>query len=255
MKFVIILPLPLDAWDVFYPFVQRFIDTFRTHPPGYDDYRLAVVVEGGTITKDIAAIFYGLKPAFFHCPHDGADIGGAQYVANHLGQLIDLKNVKSKEDWEWIDSWILGMTSRCYFHRAGWLSRLADAINKHGDGLYGASASFEGFMPHICTRGYALPAYYWREYPHLIDSRAKGPYFENGQWCLTSWCRSQGLECWQVTWDGEQQQEQWRTPRNIFRHGDQSNMLWWDKHTDWYAHADHHEKIRLIRLLNAEIGY
>jgi hypothetical protein len=38
-----------------------------------------------------------------------------------------------------------------------------------------------------------------------------------------------------VTWDGEWRRKDWRTPQNIFRRGDQSNLLVCDHHTEIYT--------------------
>jgi hypothetical protein len=40
-----------------------------------------------------------------------------------------------------------------------------------------------------------------------------------------------------VTWDGVYPKSDWRSPVNIFRRGDQTNLIAWDKHSKAYAQA------------------
>lgn len=235
MRALIIYPLPLDAWATFEPFARRFCKTFREHRPLYDDYKVIVTVQGGKIIDDIALMFYGINTMFLEYSGGGCDIGGAQFVAY---------NYASTEDF------LINMTSRCHFHREGWLARFMEARTKYGPGLYGASASHEGGTPHICTRAYALDASLMRDYPHLIDTRAKGQKFECGEWCLTSWIKSRKLPTVQITWDSEQDEDHWRDPKEqgIYRRNNQSAMLVWDRHSDIYRDASAEEKIRLEKM-------
>ena len=41
-----------------------------------------------------------------------------------------------------------------------------------------------------------------------------------------------------VYWDSVRTEDEWHEPENIFRKGDQSNLLVWDKHTDQYRDSD-----------------
>lgn len=165
---------------------------------------------------------------------NGCDIGSAQYASELLKE----------------NAFMVNMTSRCYFHREGWLKRLLEARNKHGKGLYGVSASWEGGKPHICTRAYCMDSEDFTRYPHIIDTREKGQKFEVGEWCITDWFRQQDLSTIQVTFDGEQHQADWRKPDNIFRKGDQTNCLVWDRHTLIYQEADANDKRRLEEMAN-----
>lgn len=239
MNPIIVYPLPLDNWKTFSEFAFRFTNTFRDFPPG-TDYKLIVAVNGGKLIDDIACWFYNINTTFVDYDGLGCDIGSAQHIANHL--MID-------------DAFIVAMTSRCYFHRQGWLRRFMEAREKHGPGLYGASASYEGGTPHICTRAYGLDASLFRKYPHLIDTRAKGQKFEVGEWCLTTWFRSQALPTIQVTWDGEQDFQHWRATAEtaIYRRGGQSAMLVWDRHSDLYRDASPEEKIKLESMANPPV--
>lgn len=146
------------------------------------------------------------------------------------------------------------MTTRCYFHRAGWGRRYLEAFYKHGPGLYGSSASYESGMPHICTRAYMMRVAEFRDYPYVIDTREKGQKFEVGEWCVSDWFRRRRHPLVQVTWDGEQWEGHWRDPdqTGIYRRGEQNAMLVWDKHTDAYRDADDEEKIRLAAMADGK---
>lgn len=227
MQPIIIYPLPFDAWDTFAPFVDRFTETFRRFDPG-SDYEVWATCCWGR-PPSMWDKFRGIRTRFFPYDHDGCDIGSAQLASWYAPN----------------DAFMVMMTTRCHIYRHGWLKRLVEAREKHGDALYGVTASYEGGKPHICTRAYSMDAATFRQYPHVIDSREKGQKFEVGEWCLTEWFRSQNKECYLVDWETEHTQEHWRTGQNIFRRGDQSNVLVYDKHTDAYRDADAAEKNRL----------
>lgn len=232
MRALIVFPLVLDNWQTFEPFTRRFCKTFREHRPLYDDHKVIVAVNGGRICDDIAIMFYGINTTFVEYHGNGCDIGSAQFVSTLCQQP---------------DDFLINMTSRCHFHREGWLARFMEVRSKYGPGLYGASASHEGGTPHICTRAYALDASLFRDYPHLIDTRSKGQKFECGEWCLTSWIKSRKLPTVQVLWDSCQDEAHWRDPKEqgIYRRNNQSAMLVWDRHTDIYRDASAEERIRL----------
>lgn len=233
MKAAIVYPLPFDAWPVFEQEIYRFAYTFKQYPPG-DDYWLALVCNWGEPTDEIRKLFQGTKSTFVDYPEDGCDIGSAQHVA----RMCDSPRL------------VLAMTTRCYFHREGWLKRYVEARAKYGPGLYGASGSWQEGTPHICTRGYAMDAGLWQRYPHIIDTRDKGPRFEAGDWCVSRWVQEDGMPLVQVTWDGERLFPHWRHPdeKEIFRRGGQAAMLVWDRHTKMYEEADDAEKQRLAAL-------
>lgn len=231
MKPIVVYPIPFDAWDEFERYVYRFTHTLKMHPPGCD-YELAVVCNWGQPTDEIRHLFYGLKARFVEYNGHGCDIGSAQHVANQAPA----------------DSFILALTSRCSFHRPGWLARYMAAREKYGSGIYGAFASWEGGRPHICTRGYAMDSDLWKQYPYNIDTRQKGQRFEVGEWCVTDFVRRRGLPAIQVLWDNEQGFKDWRKPEGIFRSGRQNACLIWDKHTEAYENASLEEKAHLTAM-------
>lgn len=69
--------------------------------------------------------------------------------------------------------------------------------------------------------------------------------FESGAWNFSKWYEDMGYQVWMVTWDGMYARADWRTPENVFRKGDQSNLLVSDRHTALYAEADANTKAYL----------
>ncbi len=233
MKAIIVYPIPFDDWQTFQPFVERFASTFKEFPPGISNYELWAVPNWGEPTPEIKSLFYGIKTVWLPYNGHGCDIGSAQLVAQHC---------------EYPDTFVLAMTSRCYFHRRDWLLRFVEARQKRGPGLYGAFASWESGTPHICTRAYGMTAGEWNDYPHVIDTREKGQQFEVGEWCVSRWMSQRNGKLVQVLWDEENEIGNWRKPQGIFRSDRQQCCLVWDKHTDAYAEADDEEKKRLESL-------
>lgn len=156
--------------------------------------------------------------------------------------------------WQWLaktsdaDLLICCNTSS-HFWKPGWMERFVEEFQKHGPGLYGSMASYE-LSPHIRTPVYVFPPEIMRDYPILCDSRPKTYTFECAGMkdTFTSFCRQRGLPTKLVTWDGCYDLPDWRKPDNIFRRGDQSNILVKDRHSDTYEASDEEGKLKLARL-------
>ena len=65
---------------------------------------------------------------------------------------------------------------------------------------------------------------------------------------FTQWVRNKGLQTRLVTWDGVYDLPDWRKPQNIFRRGDQSNLIVKDRHCEAYEVSDVDGKARLEAL-------
>lgn len=205
---------------------RRFASTYKQFPPGIDN-TLYVVCCNGPRDSICDEIFKGINVTFDQYDGGGWDIGCEQYMARKVPEKF-----------------IVSMTTRSYFHREGWLRRFIEARNQFGEGLYGSTGSYE-VSPHIRTAFYGVDTWIYREFPHTVDSRQKGFYFESEDWNFTRFVGSLGLPCVMVTWDGCYLQPQWRTPKNIFRSGDQSQLLAFDRHSTMYQQADNTTKIML----------
>ncbi|HEY3932571.1 MAG TPA: hypothetical protein VGM58_09415 [Verrucomicrobiae bacterium] len=204
---------------------KKFVDTYLKYPAGVE-HDLIIGVCGVPLDKKAAEIFAPLKCTFIRLENAAWDISAHQQIAH----IID-------------SDFMVCCTSRTYFWKAGWLKRFVEARKQFGEGLYGSAGSFE-FNPHIRTCFFGFNPMRLREYPYVIDTRKKAHFFECRKWNFT---KRFGRAAFMVTWDGVYQQANWRTPPNIFRRGDQTNLLTWDKHSRIYADAKPSKKKILER--------
>ncbi len=133
-----------------------------------------------------------------------------------------------------------------------WLSHFVDAVETHGDGLYGPLCSYEVF-PHVRTPCMIFQPHVINDYPNQVNSREDTFRFECLNWPdgtphFTQWVKNKGLKTMLVTWDGAYDQPDWRKPPNIFRRGDQSNLIVKDRHADTYEDWDTDGKVMLEKL-------
>jgi len=219
----------------------RFAETYAKHPAGVD-HTLRVVFCGRPAEPREQEIYAGLPNVTFDC-YTGAgwDIGAHQEISRNLD--CDM---------------VYCLATPVHFWQPDWLTPIADAFEDHGDGLYGPMGSNEN-MPHIRTSAFAFSPETMRQYPHLIDSRetcfhfesgfkSDGTMYEQGQKSFTNWMTEQGKPVLMVTRNGCFGKRDWRKPENIFRRGDQTNCLLWDRHNDIYSAATPDEKATLERL-------
>jgi hypothetical protein len=202
---------------------QRFVSSYQQFPPGYDHDTL-VICNLGTPNEHAEKLFATLPKVWF-LAHDntGQDIGG--YIAAA----------------SWAESRLLVcMGSDVHFTRPGWLARMVDARLLHGPGMYGSSSSFE-IMPHLNTTGFLVDRELLMAYPWPVKTQQDRYNFEQRQTLpdrqLWRNLHRAGYKAMLVTWDGEYEWWDWRTPPNIFRRGDQSNMLLLWKWADHWAGA------------------
>ena len=211
---------------------QRFLESYRAFPPGAT-HDTIVLCNGRPPDRRTRALFRGL-PGVRFVTHDdsGWDIGG--YVAASRHTTADI---------------MLCLGGTAYVRRAGWMRRMLDAWTTHGPGIYGSLASYE-VSPHFNTTGFWCPPRLLAAYPFAVRTKADRYAFEHGKPHLSMgaviegtgerrlfWRRvhDAGLPAKLVTWDGEYDWWDWRTPRDIFRRGDQSNCLTCWHHVDAFA--------------------
>lgn len=228
MKVHIVYPVPFDNWEEFRPHVARFTNTLKRHPAGRD-YTLWAVANWGEPTDSVREMFYGLKTFWLGIYEDVFDGGSWQRVASMVSP----------------NDFLVCCTSRVYFHRAGWLNHLMTGRNQGQPGIYSTSASRE-ICPHPCLRCFGVDALLLREYPNPINTRQQGLAFETGkgssEGSFSDIVERDGYSVRVVYWSGIYDRENWFSPDNIFRKGDQSNLLVFDRHTEQYDHADESRK-------------
>src|SRR5262249_48232743 len=154
----ILFPVPMDneeTWALFKPFVKRFCDTYRQYHPSYDNHEIYAILNKGELNDEISDLFNNMPVRFAQYAGDGCDLGSQQWMARKLDPEV----------------FTINLTTRCYFHCDSWLYSYTKARDIMGPQLFGAFASNESGKLHICTRGHAMDAQDWQEYPHEITSR------------------------------------------------------------------------------------
>lgn len=220
MSIAVIYPYPCDQIGLFEKDVARFFSSLEAYDPGAD-FQLVAVCSHYRRELELECAEH-FEPYGVQCEQvltytgAGCDIGTHQFAANCLDHEM-----------------IVCCSTRVHFWQNGWLARIQEAWSKHGPGLYGAMASMER-APHIRTCFYACSPKDLREFPHVINSRDKTFRFETGDWNFTHWMMSMNRPTMMVTWDQELKLPDWRKPANIFRRGDQSACLVFDRHTEIY---------------------
>lgn len=140
--------------------------------------------------------------------------------------------------WQWIPTVVesdlfICCNTRTHFWKHGWMERFVEEVENHGNGLYGTTASYE-MHPHIRTSCIAFQPKVVLGYPLKVDSRQMSFVMEafGREECWTAWCRRNGYKTLMVTWDGCYDMQDWRKPPNVFRRGNQSNVMVKDFNTD-----------------------
>lgn len=229
MKPLLVYPLPFNIWQHYSAYAMRFTDTLKHYDPGAD-FELVATCHYGMPTDKIREMFYGIKARFESYNKDGCQIGAQQEVAGYTES----------------NRIMVCLTGHAYFFREGWLDRILRAFWEHGDGLYGVAASREGTL-HLRTSCFAFKASLLRAYPFPCRSREDCDLFEHGPDCFSRWVQTKKKRPVKVVhWDSINDLEE-HIP-NSYRHGNQEQMLVWDRHSDLYASAVSSDKERLESL-------
>lgn len=227
MKTTLAYLIPVGEWETYGPGAKKFALTYKQFPPQIE-HELVVVCCNGPVTAALSAFFKDIANRYEPYYGAGQDCGAAQSFARNCDA-----------------DFLVIANADIHFRRAGWLRRIVDARDEHGDGLYGATASYESYPyipgcinPHIRTSFYGFNPETLRQYPFKIDSKEKCFKFESGEWKFMQWVEDRGESCMMVTWDGCYSKQDFRRPANVFRKGDQSNNIVQDRHTRLYELAD-----------------
>lgn len=133
-----------------------------------------------------------------------------------------------------------------------WLKRFVEAVEKHGDGLYGPLTSNE-IVPHVRTPCMIFQPKTINDYPKEVQTREDTYRFESMGWPdgtpnFTQWTTNHGHATMLVSLYGAFNQKEWREPAHIFRRGDQHCCLVKDRHCDAYDASDEAGKRKLEEL-------
>ena len=225
LDIVLMYIYPLDARSNFIENAKRWSQSYLQHPPG-EPHRVVICMPNGTPTDEDKSLFSDINCEFIGYDGGGWDIGAYQHVASKVdADLMVFTN------------------SRVRFWKRGWLTRFVECYTRFGPkGLYGASGSYERCFayaanwpnPHIRTSCFATDPKIFRRFPYTVTNRDEGFKFEAGAWNFMQWYEDHGWLVRVVTWDGIYDKTNWRKPANIFRRGNQSNCLVFDRHHDLY---------------------
>lgn len=206
--------------EYYRPWSERFIASYRNFK-GNAPHELVVMSCGGPVNDATRAMFPEAV-RFLEYRGGGWDIGAMQSAAHQLRDAFD---------------YVIAIATPVYFWKPGFIERMIQARERHGDGIFGPTASYEN-RPHIRTCCWAFSPHTFCQYPHLIDTRDRTFRAESGDLSITFWYKDRGQPQLLVTANGEYAMKDWRRLPNIFRRGNQSNCLVRDRHTDLYEEAE-----------------
>lgn len=213
-------------------YASRFVGSYLACPPGVR-HDTIVACNGGPLPRALALMFDPLGAAMMPRINDpGWDISAYQDIANQIE--CDL---------------LVCLGESVYFHREGWLKRIADAWKGHGPGLYGFFSS-NLVRPHLNTTAFVCDPALLRQYPKPT-SRAARYDFEHGEHSFWRFVQSLGKPTCLVTFDGVWAPLVWRLPNDILWRGTQTNCLAFCSHTDHYFAADAATKKRWSAWIDA----
>lgn len=221
--------------DFYEAAVKRFAQSYRDYFPSLN-HKLILVNSNGGFNSNIASFFEGLDYEIVTYNGSGWDIGGHQHVANSL----------SRDDWTmWFSTWT-------YFRQNGWLEAFVEAREKYGDAIYGSTASYERHL-HLRGTGIFMRCGTVQSYPFISNNKKQSWFIESGNLSLTKWYLKHNKEAYLVTPKGVVNSKYFRSMKNIYRSGDQSNNWIFDKHSDIYDNSQGLAKLKLELLANSKI--
>ena len=202
-------------------YLDRFVQTYQTNPPGVA-HDLLAVCNGGEPSSAVRAKLASIGAKFYVRPNDGGkDISAYQEVAEKFGDHYDF---------------LVCLGESVFAHYPGWLARWAEARAQLGPGMYGLYGT-NTVRTHLQTTAFGIDPKYLRAYSKVTDNAGRME-FEHGHGALWRRVVISGGRAWLVTWDGVYEPREWRVAPNIIWRGDQTNCLLFCNHTTPYAEGD-----------------
>jgi hypothetical protein len=195
---------------------RQFVKSYHAHPPGVD-HETVIVMQAGRLSAEMTQLFASLpKVNVYHHDDTGHDIGGYLAVSKHI--QTDL---------------MVCFGGSTFVRKQGWMRRMVEAVDKHGAGMYGPTASYQ-ITPHLNTTGFWLPTKLLAAYDKPVVTRHDRYEFEHGIssfWRELFFSRKLPVKC--VTWEHELDWWDWRAPHieNLYHRGDQSASLTHFRHS------------------------
>jgi hypothetical protein len=225
------IPLPAGWTDI----LRRFVESYRAFDAGYA-HDLYVCASGAPLTRYSAEILSGSQFRVLRYDGGGWDIGAYQQAARNLLRY----------------DFVVCLNSQAHIRQANWLRHFAEAFERFGIGVYGASSSFQ-VSPHIRTCCIAFTPHLILDYPLDVRCRYEACVFEHSPQSFSLWALKKGLPVCAVTRSGVDQLAESRNRSDIFRRGNQGNLLIHDRHTIVYGNASPAEKERLERQADGKL--
>lgn len=203
---------------------HAYLTSIIKHPAGCDHHNLVICQK-----REPDPMFRGLfeqylpNCSFFIHDDSGWDIGGYQSAARAVKTPI-----------------MLCLGGSATVRREGWMARMVEAWNKHGVGFYGSLSSNQ-CRPHFNTTGFWCDPGMLMDYHTKVVTQADRYEFEHGANSCWWGINKIGLPTKLVTWDGEYDWPDFRTPPNISCRGDQSNCLTYFRINYNYDHYRLHD--------------
>lgn len=210
---------------------QRWLDSYMQYAPNCA-HEVVIIDRYANSPDDM---FDGISSRHLRYDGGGWDCGAWQFAGRKIESDL-----------------LVCFNSSTYVTGDGWLKRFVDAVEEFGDGLYGPLTSYE-IIPHVRTPCMIFQPHVINDYQMEVNSRDETYKFESFGFSpevpnFTQWVRKKGLQTRLVTWDGTYDLPDWRKPPNIFRRGDQSNLIVKDRHCEAYEVSDAEGKARLEAL-------
>lgn len=206
---------------------RRWMRSYLAHRPTIPHELVVIEQFAGEDNRDEEgdALFNPYTTIILRYGDGGWDCGAWQFAAKNIDAPM-----------------LLCFNSTTQIRGDGWLERFVDAFETHGEGLYGPMASLE-VAPHIRTPCMAFSPRVMNEYTGQVHDRQATYQFESmgfdgGIPNVSLYTRQQGRPVKMVTWSGVYDLMDCRVPPNVFRSGDQSDLIVWDKHAEAYASSD-----------------
>lgn len=212
---------------------RKLVQSYHLHPPGAE-HRTIIVCQDGQPTDEMLKLFDTLPDAtLYHHDDTGQDIGAYIAVARIIGTPL-----------------MVCFGGSTFVRREGWMKRMVEAFGKYGPGLYGPTASYQ-ISPHLNTTGFWCHPDLLAECGRKIVTRHDRYEFEHGADAF--WKHVQfkmGLPVKMVTFDGEYDWQDWRTPPEIYHRGGQTACLTHFRHMLNYQLASPRRKLEYERDAN-----
>lgn len=218
MKVVVVYIYPENGGNGHLERAIKFVSTYQCYPPMYP-HETAIVCNGARCNEETRFLFDSLPGCRF-IEHDdsGFDIGGFQKAAKSIDGDV-----------------MVCCGGNSYFRRTGWLARIAQAWEQHGEALYGCTGN-QGdprfnVYPHVRTTGFWCSPKLINDHPLRVTHNGLRYEYEHGKTGLTTWALSRGKHVWVVGWNCIFPLHDCDNMPEGFHKGSQANILIGDRLT------------------------